>query len=182
MRIFIFMSSPTWQGALTLRQVEDFMKSSSLGAVVPSAVLLPADGRSWSADTPPTPRCRKLWGWTGRNRGFTNQSEAPGSPLQVKQPFYISVRAIRHHFIVLWLSQCDENVALPNSCLRFWEEHTDTISGKAEEETKTLLDCCQSWDVDWQSDQWGNLSFNRLTADVYSSNYITHYCPLRCGY
>lgn len=119
MWILNFIYSPTCQGALTLWQVEDFMKGSSLGAVVPSAVLLPTDHQGWSAGTPPTPSCRKLWWWTGRKTGFTNQSQAPGSPLQVRQPFYFLSVSIRHHLIVSWSSQCDENVAFPNSCLWF---------------------------------------------------------------
>lgn len=88
------ISSPTCQGALTLRQVEDFVKSSSLGAVVSPAVLVPADQRSWGADISPTPSCRKLMWWTGRRTGLTNQSEAPGSPLQVKQPLRFTLCAV----------------------------------------------------------------------------------------
>lgn len=44
-------SSLTCQGALALRKVEDLVESSSLGAVVAAAVLVPADSRrSGSAD------------------------------------------------------------------------------------------------------------------------------------
>lgn len=58
------------QRTLTLRQVKDFVKSSSLGAVVSSSVLVPADTqRSCSAGADSTPRSRNLNRAAGADTG-----------------------------------------------------------------------------------------------------------------
>lgn len=59
-------SSPTCQRVLTLRQIEDLVKSSSFGAVISSSILVPVQTRrSCSTEVAPTPHSLNLIRWTG---------------------------------------------------------------------------------------------------------------------
>lgn len=100
-------SSPTCQGVLALRQIEDLMKSSSFGAVVSSSILVPAQTwRSCSAEVAPTPHTLNLIGWIG-GAIQSATGEAPAEPsVNSNSPPQVCPHGIliRENYINLYLN------------------------------------------------------------------------------
>lgn len=105
-------SSPTCQGVLTLRQIEDLVKGSSFGAVISSSILVPAQTRRrCSTEVAPTPHGLNLIGWTSE---IINQQHVTHWQRQQKSPLYKCV----HSSLILMITNTYFVSVVVQTCLQ----------------------------------------------------------------